>query len=74
MLGETYKYIYICISMYVYIYVYIHTHTDALKNLWWILSIKLGAVPQINPTKQERTKAMSKGLLINLNLIVSTSG
>ena len=72
MLGETYKYIYMYI--YVCIYIYTYTHTDALKNLWWILSIKLGAVPQINHTKQERTKAMSKGLLINLNLIVSTSG
>ena len=51
LLGETYIYIYIYIYTYIHTCIHAHTYiyTHALKNLWWILSTKLGAVTQINP-------------------------
>ena len=73
LLGETYIYIYIYIYTYIHTCIHAHTYiyTHALKNLWWILSTKLGAVPQINPRFGTNTLHNLHGHSLHIHCLTS---
>ena len=69
------RYIHTHIHTYIDTYIDTHTHTythkNALKNIWWTLSTKLGAVPQINPRFGTNTLHNLHGHSLHIHCLTS---